>query len=29
MAPQATNHTWYPYSFLAPPSENEPWFLPR
>jgi phospholipase/carboxylesterase len=24
-APQATNYTWYPYSFLAPPSENEPW----
>jgi phospholipase/carboxylesterase len=23
-APQATNHTWYPYSFLAPPSQNEP-----
>lgn len=25
LAPQATNHTWYPYSFLAPPLENEPW----
>jgi phospholipase/carboxylesterase len=25
IAPQATNNTWYPYSFLAPPSENEPW----
>ncbi|NLU90390.1 alpha/beta hydrolase [Chitinophaga sp. Ak27] len=25
LAPQATNHTWYPQSFLAPPSENEPW----
>ena len=25
MAPQATNNTWYPYSFLAPPSQNEPW----
>lgn len=24
MAPQATNHTWYPYSFLAEPSQNEP-----
>jgi phospholipase/carboxylesterase len=24
-APQATNNTWYPYSFLAPPSQNEPW----
>lgn len=24
-APQATNHTWYPYSFLAPESQNEPW----
>jgi phospholipase/carboxylesterase len=25
IAPQATNNTWYPYSFLAPTSENEPW----
>lgn len=25
IAPQATNHTWYPYSFLAPPAQNEPW----
>jgi phospholipase/carboxylesterase len=25
LAPQATNNTWYPYSFLAPPTENEPW----
>jgi len=25
IAPQATNHTWYPYSFLTPPAENEPW----
>jgi phospholipase/carboxylesterase len=24
-APQATNNTWYPYSFLAPPPQNEPW----
>lgn len=24
-APQATNNTWYPYSFLAPSSQNEPW----
>ena len=24
-APQATNNTWYPYSFLAPLSANEPW----
>lgn len=24
-APQATNSTWYPYSFMAPPAENEPW----
>src|SRR5690554_3956385 len=23
-APQATNNTWYPYSFLAPPARNEP-----
>src|SRR5215212_8643666 len=25
LAPQATNHTWYPYSFLSPAAENEPW----
>lgn len=25
LAPQATNHSWYPRSFLAPTSENEPW----
>ncbi|HEV7332464.1 MAG TPA: dienelactone hydrolase family protein [Flavisolibacter sp.] len=25
LAPQATNHTWYPYSFLAPAAQNEPW----
>lgn len=25
VAPQATNNTWYPYSFLTPPAENEPW----
>lgn len=25
LAPQATNHTWYPHSFLAPVAENEPW----
>lgn len=25
LAPQATNHTWYPYSFIAPPAQNEPW----
>lgn len=25
IAPQATNATWYPYSFLAPPTQNEPW----
>lgn len=24
-APQATNNTWYPYSFLAVPADNEPW----
>ncbi len=24
-APQATNHTWYPYSFMAPQQANEPW----
>ncbi|MDX1439712.1 MAG: dienelactone hydrolase family protein [Rubricoccaceae bacterium] len=22
---QATNHTWYPYSFLAPEAQNQPW----
>lgn len=25
IAPQATNHTWYPYSFMAPQEANEPW----
>jgi phospholipase/carboxylesterase len=25
IAPQATNSTWYPYSFLAEPPNNEPW----
>ena len=25
LAPQATNNTWYPYSFLTPTSQNEPW----
>ena len=25
LAPEATGNTWYPYSFLAPPKENEPW----
>lgn len=25
LAPQATNYTWYPYSFLVPPGQNEPW----
>jgi phospholipase/carboxylesterase len=25
IAPQATNNSWYPYSFLEPPSRNEPW----
>nr|MBP7558532.1 alpha/beta fold hydrolase [Chitinophagaceae bacterium] len=24
-APQASQHSWYPYSFLAPPAQNEPW----
>ncbi|MEO6916764.1 MAG: dienelactone hydrolase family protein [Chitinophagaceae bacterium] len=24
-APQATNNSWYPNSFLAPPAQNEPW----
>ncbi|MEP7108008.1 MAG: dienelactone hydrolase family protein [Ferruginibacter sp.] len=25
LAPEATNHSWYPQSFLAPPVTNEPW----
>jgi phospholipase/carboxylesterase len=25
VAPQATNYTWYPYSFMANPNHNEPW----
>lgn len=25
VAPQATQYTWYPYSFLALPQQNEPW----
>lgn len=25
VAPQATNNTWYPYSFMAPLKQNEPW----
>lgn len=25
VAPQATNHTWYPYSFMAPVEQNQPW----
>lgn len=25
IGPQATNNTWYPYSFLMPPRQNEPW----
>lgn len=25
LAPQATGHTWYPFSFMAPPAQNEPW----
>src|SRR5690554_3801901 len=25
IAPQATNHTWYPYSFMVAPEQNEPW----
>jgi phospholipase/carboxylesterase len=25
IAPQATNNTWYPLSFLALPKQNEPW----
>lgn len=25
LAPEATNHTWYPYSFMAKEEQNEPW----
>jgi phospholipase/carboxylesterase len=25
IAPQATNNTWYPYSFMEFPARNEPW----
>lgn len=25
LAPQATNNTWYPHSFMAPVETNEPW----
>lgn len=25
LAPEAANNTWYPYSFLAKPEQNEPW----
>ena len=25
VAPEAVNNTWYPYSFMAPASNNEPW----
>jgi phospholipase/carboxylesterase len=25
LAPQATNHTWYPYGFMMPHEQNEPW----
>ena len=25
LAPQAAAHSWYPYSFLAPVAQNEPW----
>src|SRR5215831_17542815 len=25
IVPQASNNTWYPFSFLMPPVQNEPW----
>jgi phospholipase/carboxylesterase len=25
LAPQATGHSWYPYSFMEPPARNQPW----
>jgi len=27
LAPQATGNTWYPYSFMAPPPQNEPYLF--
>lgn len=27
IAPQAANYAWYPYSFLAPQKQNEPWLF--
>ena len=29
LAPQAANSTWYPHSFLVPPQQNEPFYLPH
>lgn len=26
-APEAAEHSWYPYSFLAPIQQNEPWLI--
>ena len=25
LAPEATNNTWYPFSFMVKPEQNEPW----
>src|SRR5438105_4322621 len=25
LAPEAAEHTWYPYSFLSPIQQNQPW----
>ena len=25
LAPQATGHSWYPYSFMSLPAQNQPW----
>lgn len=25
VAPEATSNTWYPFSFMMPPGQNEPW----
>jgi predicted esterase len=25
LAPEASGHTWYPYSFMAPIEQNQPW----
>jgi len=29
LAPEAAEHTWYPYSFLSPTEQNQPWLTQR